>query len=417
MPRAWQESEVALGAVSRPATLNLVTAAGRHSFTGLAVGSLTVALAAALVGCTPTTSQSALGQRQDSPSAQKPAAASDSGPTSSGPNSAGAFQLAPATRRGHLAPGSNPRALPGDVLIADEDNHRLLLVDPQGRIRWEFPSNKASRQGTFGPPDDAFVSPNGTMIVATQEMADTISLINIAQRRVVRRYGHPDIPGSARNFFSHPDDAMLLPGGDLLTADIVNCRILILAPGRFHVVRQFGTTSSCAHDPPHAFGSPNGAFPLTDGHYLITEINGDWVDAIDLRGHVYWSTHPPGVAYPSDSNQAGPGRYITADYSTPGQIVIFNRHGRALWRFRPTGKNALNHPSLALQLPNGNILVNDDYNDRVIVINPRTNRIVWQYGHRGVAGTAPGYLANPDGVDMAPPYSLLIRYAGSMGRP
>ena len=48
------------------------------------------------------------------------------------------------------------------------------------------------------------------------------------------------------------------------------------------------------------------------------------------------------------------------------------------------GAAALNHPSLALPLPNGNILVNDDYNDRVIVISPKTNRIVWQYGHAGV---------------------------------
>jgi outer membrane protein assembly factor BamB len=158
-------------------------------------------------------------------------------------------------------------------------------------------------------------------------------------------------------------------------------------------------------------------FPLTDGHFLVTEINGDWVDDINLNGHVYWSSHPPHVVYPSDANEASPGRYIVADYSSPGQIVIFNRAGRTLWRFRPTGANALNHPSLALQLPNGDVLANDDYNDRVIVIDPTTNRIVWQYGHRGVSGDAPGYLANPDGVDMAPPYSLLITHSATLGRP
>jgi hypothetical protein len=61
-----------------------------------------------------------------------------------------------------------------------------------------------------------------------------------------------------------------------------------------------------------------------------------------------------------------------------------------------------------MPLPNGNILVNDDYNDRVIVINPSSDRIVWQYGHLGTPGYQPGYLSNPDGVDMAPPYSLLM---------
>ena len=78
---------------------------------------------------------------------------------------------------------------------------------------------------------------------------------------------------------------------------------------------------------------------------------------------------------------------------------------------------ALNHPSLALPLPNGNILVNDDRNDRVIVIDPVTNRIVWQYGHDGVPGRGPGYLDNPDGVDMAPPASLLMTHAATMGHP
>jgi len=349
--------------------------------------------------------------------ASPPVSRAASAPSAS-PGAGGAFGLLPPGGPGYLAPGSDPGALPGDVLIADEDNSRLLLVDPQGRIRWQFPRPSDLPRGyVFGPPDDAFISPDGRSIVATQEMYDTVSMINIATRSITSRYGHPGAPGSAPGYFSHPDDAMLLPAGDLLLADIVNCRILLLSPGRWHVIRQFGSTSSCAHDPPASFGSPNGVFPLHDGNFLVTEINGDWVDEMSLQGHVYWSAHPPGVAYPSDANEIGPGRYLVTDYSDPGQIVIFDRAGHALWRFRPGGAQALNHPSLALPLPNGNILVNDDYNDRVIVIDPRTSRIVWQYGHYGVPGRAAGYLDNPDGVDMAPPDSLLMTHAATMGHP
>jgi hypothetical protein len=47
--------------------------------------------------------------------------------------------LAPATGPGLLTPGSDPSVLPSDVLIADHHNNRLLIVDPQGPIRWEFP--------------------------------------------------------------------------------------------------------------------------------------------------------------------------------------------------------------------------------------------------------------------------------------
>ncbi|HVB27414.1 MAG TPA: hypothetical protein VNE21_05835, partial [Mycobacteriales bacterium] len=42
-------------------------------------------------------------------------------------------------------------------------------------------------------------------------------------------------------------------------------------------------------------------------------------------------------------------------------------------------------------------------------------RIVWQYGHTGVTGRTPGYLNGPDGVDLAPPNSLLVRHGPTMG--
>ena len=147
----------------------------------------------------------------------------------------------------------------------------------------------------------------------------------------------------------------------------------------------------------------NVVFPLPDGHFLVTEINGDWVDEIDTAGHVYWAAHPPGVGYPSDSNQIEPDRYLTVDYSSPGQAVIFDHAGQTLWRYDPaTGSGELNHPSLAMGLPNGDILLNDDYNHRVVIIDRRTHRIVWQYGHRGTAGAARGFLNTPDGMDYIP---------------
>ena len=287
-------------------------------------------------------------------------------------------------------------------------------MDPQGRVRWQFPApGDLARGQTFLVPDDAFFSPDGKDIVATEEDDSVISIINIATHRITYRYGTPGVPGSTANHLSNPDDAMLLPGGALLTADIKNCRVLLVRPPAHQPLRVIGqTTGFCWHNPPHHFGSPNGAFPMTNGQYLVTEINGDWVNAMSLSGHVAWSANPPGVAYPSDTNEVYPGRYLTADYSTPGQVVEFTATGRLLWRF-----GGLNHPSLALPLPNGDILVNDDYNDRVIVIDPVTNRIVWQYGHTGRPGTAPGFLNDPDGVDLAPPDSLMMVHAATTGLP
>jgi hypothetical protein len=211
---------------------------------------------------------------------------------------------------------------------------------------------------------------------------------------------------------------MITPAGAIVSADIKNCRVVIITPPAHTLTRAIGrTTNACLHDPPHRFGSPNGAFPMTNGHYLVTEINGDWADEMSLAGAnsgstVLWSANPPGVLYPSDTNEVYPGRYLTADYSDPGQIVEFTSGGHLLWRL-----GGFNQPSLALPLPNGDILLNDDFNHRVCVVDPVTNRIVWQYGHTRVSGRAPGYLNDPDGVDLVPPDSLLMTHAATMGVP
>jgi hypothetical protein len=129
------------------------------------------------------------------------------------------------------------------VLIADEDNRRLLLVDPYGWIRWLFPGLGALGTGqVFGPPDDAFVSADGRSIVATQEMDQTISVIDIATGRITRRYGHPGMPGSEPGRHAAGRDAA--PRGC--------CRSSCLDRDPFG--RR--CTPSHHHDPSHAASAP-----------------------------------------------------------------------------------------------------------------------------------------------------------------
>jgi hypothetical protein len=45
-------------------------------------------------------------------------------------------------------------------------------------------------------------------------------------------------------------------------------------------------------------------------------------------------------------------------------------------------------------------MVNDDYRNRVVVIDPATDSIVWQYGITDVSGTTPGMVSIPDGFDL-----------------
>jgi len=150
-------------------------------------------------------------------------------------------------------------------------------------------------------------------------------------------------------------------------------------------------------------GSPNGDTPLADGNLLVSEINGSWVSEYTPAGKLVWTVQLP-ISYPSDPQQLGPDRYLIADYASPGQILEFDREGTILSRYRAaSGPGMLNHPSLAELLPSGVFMANDDYNDRMVAIDPATGALVWQYGITGKPGTAPGELNTPDGFDLLLP--------------
>jgi outer membrane protein assembly factor BamB len=297
-----------------------------------------------------------------------------------------------------------PGPLPGNLLIADRGNGRLLIVSPAGRVLWSLTLDRHA--GWSGPPlaaDDAFFTADGTQISINAEDEDVIARVDIASRRIVWSYGHDGVASSRTGYLNTPDDAYPLPNGDTLVADIFNERILEVSP-QGSIVRQVGTTRLRRHDPPAAFAAPNGDTPLPDGGMLVTEIGGSYVDRLDAGGSLVWSVHLPGIHYPSDAQLLPDGNILVVDYHSPGAVAVFTPRGSLVWSYRVlSGSGRLEHPSLAIRLPNGNYAVTDDDNNRVVVIDPTTNRIVWQYGHRGVAGTRPGYLNGPDGLDFAGP--------------
>jgi outer membrane protein assembly factor BamB len=290
------------------------------------------------------------------------------------------------------------------LLVADRGNDRLLLLDDTDKIVWKYPSRgRSAPHGGFYFPDDAFFIRHGTAIISNQEDNDTIVEIAYPSGRIVFHYGHPRIPGSSSGYLHTPDDTYLLRHGNIAVADAANCRVIVLAPRSRRVIHQIGTAGRCVHDPPAALGSPNGDTPLADGNLLISEINGSWVDEVTPSGRVVWDTHLA-IGYPSDPQQIGPDRYLIADYENPGAVVEFDRRGRIDFRYQPAnGRGALDHPSLVELLPSGAFMINDDYNDRMVAIDPSTRALVWQYGVTGHAGTATGRLNTPDGFDLLAP--------------
>ena len=111
-----------------------------------------------------------------------------------------------------------------------------------------------------------------------------MSVIDVARHRIIWRYGTPGTSGSGANQLANPDDALMLSDGSVLSADIKNCRIVLLRRGSATPVRVWGEPYHCHHlAAPLRFGSPNGAFPLSDGHYLVTEITNERATAAASR--------------------------------------------------------------------------------------------------------------------------------------
>jgi outer membrane protein assembly factor BamB len=341
-------------------------------------------------------------------------ACSPPGPTSSPTGGPGPSVEAPAASLGPTssasptpmpsASGAGPTAgnpFPKGVLIADRGNGRLIVLDPAGAIVWTFPVAGSFARPTPFNADDAFFSPDGKTITANDEGRHVIYGIDIATKKVVWSYGHLGITGSAPGYLNTPDDAYGLANGDIVAADVNNCRIIEIAPDK-QIIRQWGRTGVCATNAPATYGWPNGDTPLPDGGLLVTQIHGARVERLSPTGQVVWDIHVP-ITYPSDAQLDANGNVVVAGFTDPGAVVCVTTTGALVWRYAPTfGPGRLNHPSLATPLANGLVSINDDDRNRLIVIDTTTLKIVWQYGVTDQAGSVLGSLSDPDGHEPVP---------------
>lgn len=291
------------------------------------------------------------------------------------------------------------KPLPYPIVIADRRNNRLIEVAPDKRILWEFPSPDLS---VYRGNEDVNFSHDGRRLAVSEEDNYDLHIVDYESRTLTWTFGEPDVRG-AGDRLNYPDDAHLLPDGRFLSADIRNCRVLIIDPPTHRIVTQWGRAGDCRHDPPRALHSPNGATPLANGDILVSEIRGSWISRITREGKVVWSVQAPNVRYPSDAFMTHDGQVIVADFVDPGGVVIFDPlTGKISWEYRvAAGEAKLKNPSLARELPEtGDIIVADDLRERVVVIDRATRQIIWQYGQTDQKGHAPGLLNYPDGFDL-----------------
>lgn len=293
------------------------------------------------------------------------------------------------------------KPLPYPILIADRRNNRLIEVAPNKKILWEFTSPNLK---IYRGNEDVNFSMDGKQLAVSEEDNFDIHIVDIESKAIVWTYGVPDTRGKSPGLLNYPDDAHLLSDGQFLTADIRNCRVLIIDPKTSKITTQWGTPGKCTHNPPSELAHPNGATPLDNGDILVTEIRDAQLTRMTREGRVVWTLKVPGLHYPSDAFPTVDGKQmVVADFWKPGKVVIIDPQTKKItWEyFFKDGEKMLDHSSIARELPDtGDILVVDDLNDRVIVIDRVTKDIIWQYGQKGRKGHTLGLLNYPDGVDI-----------------
>jgi hypothetical protein len=302
-------------------------------------------------------------------------------------------------RKNRVASWGKP--LPYPIVLADRRNNRLIEITPDKRIVWEFPSPNLT---VYRGNEDVSFSPDGKLLAVSEEDNFDVHIVDYEKRALSWTWGTPNTRGRGDRLFSYPDDAHLLADGVFVTADIRNCRVMFVDPKQDKVLTEWGTRGRCRHEPPKALAHPNGVTDFENGDILLTEINDAMVSRITRAGKVEWSVKAPNIHYPSDAFPTPDGKnIIVADFWKPGRVVIFNplTH-KIVWEyFVKDGEGMLDHSSIAMELPEtGDILVVDDLNDRVVVIDRQTRKIIWQYGELKKKGHTPGLLNYPDGVDL-----------------
>ena len=170
--------------------------------------------------------------------------------------------------------------------------------------------------------------------------------------------------------------------GDVLITDQFNNRAIEVNPVTKAIVWSFGS------------GNPTLCNP---GPGTIIGLN----DAERLAGGL---TLLAGTGVPLGSSPLAP-TFSCVD----NRVIVVNEAGKIVWQYGQagvtgSGPNQLNVPVFAIQLPNRNILIVDQANNRVIEVDRFTKSVVWSYG----PASGPGALNNPNSAELLSNGHILI---------
>ncbi len=287
---------------------------------------------------------------------------------------------------------------PGDILISDQFNNRVIEIDPAGHIVWQFGKgpNDLSAASPIGVNDALRVGPltliSGTGAPAGTEpgcpagCADNRVFLTTRDGHIVWQYGTFGVTGSGWNQLNTPVQATVTPRGTVLIADQGNQRI-IEVDARKNILWQYGQTG-VAGAGPNQLNNPNSVEQLDEGLYLIADESNNRAIVVN-RAHAILATFTAGgtlngVAFASRL----PGGNILITDSNNNRVVEVTAHDQVVWAYSTNGQPGSNPnplPTRAIRTRTGETVISDQFNHRVIVVS-RAGQIIRQYGVLNLTG-------------------------------
>jgi hypothetical protein len=280
---------------------------------------------------------------------------------------------------------------PGNTLIADQFNNRVIEVEPDGEIVWQFGKgpadftaasiigvNDAQRVGSLtlmagtGTPGGQPEAPNCTDPNGCPD--NRVLLVNRAGR-IVWQYGTFGPGGNGPGQLNTPTQVTWTPNRHVLITDQANGRIIEVRVSDKQTVWEYD-----------GLNGPNCAELLENGHILICDEGNN--QALEVTHttpstvlHAY--TMAAGVPFSAVAfaSRLANGHTLITD-SGNARIVETDENGKVFWQYFTNTDPASNPrclpaptgctgplPTRALRLRNGHTLISDQYNHRVIEVD------------------------------------------------
>ena len=297
---------------------------------------------------------------------------------------------------------------PGNILIADQFNNRVIEIKTNGAIVWQFglgPNdfsaksiigcNDAQRVGPFtlmagtGTPPSVITNAPGGAVDNRVILVDPFG-------HIVWQYGQFGQTGDGSNLLSTPVQCTWLPNFTVLITDQGNNRIIQVNLAK-QIVWQFPAVGDTNQD--DQLTSPNSAELLENGHVLISDELGSRAIEVTHDGQIVQTfTASMTIGAVAFASRLPNGDTLLTDTSN-ANIIEVDTNDVPVWNyFTDTESNSIAAPlpTRAVRLRNGNTLISDQFNNRVIEIN-MAKQIVASYGLPLAGG---GAIGNNIGYDL-----------------